>query len=435
MRFSRPSRRPTRGLLDRRAIRSAMMIPGVQPLHPATVQWEIEQGGLVQPADREMFQFCLQISEEPTQASNPDPRHRLRDALFAITGDDIDELVHPFLIRACGAFFDQGVAYWPMPNRELGFYRSSRALWMRKGALLPQHLDELTNEFRRQADAGFTAVDAVCSALQQLHVAPHEWEAAITAELLALPGWAGLMSRLEQEPELAPHDVLPCSLMDFLAVRLTLTVVAAVSVAGGAERLPRASDSVVSGAVDEARRYVNAAELFQVARILRIPSERLQSDIQTTLFLQREVRAFDSIERRRLWHLAYERRHERIILGPLSAHCRGQRIEPAETRPKAQVFFCIDEREESFRRHLEEIAPKYETLSAADFGVAVDYKGIDDADAVPLCPVVVKPQHAVREQPVDGIAICMSVVEPCERSGHEWFGTPGSHRELSFEAH
>ena len=52
------------------------------------------------------------------------------------------------------------------------------------------------------------------------------------------------------------------------------------------------------------------------------------------------------------------------------------------------------------RRHLEETAPDVETLAAAGFyGIAVDYAGIDDAHGVALCPVVVKPQHAVRERP------------------------------------
>jgi hypothetical protein len=41
-----------------------------------------------------------------------------------------------------------------------------------------------------------------------------------------------------------------------------------------------------------------------------------------------------------------------------------------------------------------------ETLSSAGyFGVAVDYKGIDDPHSAAFCPVVVKPQHAVLEQP------------------------------------
>ena len=69
-------------------------------------------------------------------------------------------------------------------------------------------------------------------------------------------------------------------------------------------------------------------------------------------------------------------------------------------RPAAQVFFCIDEREESMRRALEEADPEVETFSSAGyFGVAVDYKGIDDSHGAAYSPVVMKPQHAVLEQP------------------------------------
>ena len=52
------------------------------------------------------------------------------------------------------------------------------------------------------------------------------------------------------------------------------------------------------------------------------------------------------------------------------------------------------------RRALEEVDPEVETFSAAGyFGVAVDYKGIDDPHGAALAPVVVKPRHAVLEQP------------------------------------
>ena len=48
------------------------------------------------------------------------------------------------------------------------------------------------------------------------------------------------------------------------------------------------------------------------------------------------------------------------------------------------------------RRALEEVDPDVETFSSAGyFGVAVDYKGIDDPHGAAFCPVVVKPEHAV----------------------------------------
>jgi uncharacterized protein YbcC (UPF0753/DUF2309 family) len=113
-----------------------------------------------------------------------------------------------------------------------------------------------------------------------------------------------------------------------------------------------------------------------------------------------EVKACNGLERRRILHLAYEHWHERAILHGLASHRRYRGLSCANTRPRAQVFFCLDEREESIRRALEELDPEVETFSAAGyFGVAVDYQGIDDPQGAAFCPVVVKPRHAVLEQP------------------------------------
>ena len=394
---------PVFSYLDRVLLRRTMLVPGVRSRHRATIHWELDEGKLLQgEEDSKLFSACLQrVDSAPVRKQARD--RALRDILVEATGDDLDDIVHPFLIRVCSAYLDQGLAYWPMPEREIGFYAAIRSLWRHSGAILPPHLDHLPEAFERQYLAGMTAEEAVADCLTRLQVDRASWNRVITSELLALPGWAGLMRRLEEEPELAPHDRLPCSLMDFLAVRLTLTSVSASSIAGDPAILRQLQSNPPTDLASEADRYVRAAQIFEVLRLTRITAAALsRSDRGSFHTFAHEIEAFDDIERRRVWHLAYERRHERLILGPLGAHRQSTPVVTRSERPKAQVFFCLDEREESTRRHLEEVAPEIETFGAAGFyGIAVDYAGIDDAHGISLSPVVVKPQHAVREIPVN----------------------------------
>ena len=363
--------------LHRRALRRAMLIPGVRNFDPSGISWRIEEGDLISDATHPLFTACLSRTPAPDAPAVAAPR-------------TIDDAVHPLLIRLCSVFLDQGMSYWPMPGREDGFYRSVRTLFAQYGDVSPTGLTGLGQEFRSQLARQATPLDIV---LDFLGPQPESWEATLRDELLALPGWAGLFSRLEEDPSLFPHIPVPCSLLEFLAVRLTLAKVAGAN----------AGPSPVPAPAFDARsaRLARAASLYDAARAAGLSATTINAwpPSQWQRFLQ-DVEAFHSLERRRVFHLAYERRHEQEILLGLAAHRAHLPTPDRRVRPAAQVFFCIDEREESMRRALEEVDPLVETYGAAGFfGVAVDYKGIDDARGVALCPIVVKPQHAVRELP------------------------------------
>ena len=371
--------------LRRHSLRRAMITPGVREFDAATVLWRTEQGDLArdfrQAALRALFDACF----VRTVAHEEEP----------VAGRPADEIIHPWLIRLCSVFLDQGMAYWPMPHREKGFYESVRTLLARRGGIFPQYLTGLDEEFERQEYFSFSATDAVLDYLNTQHFREAEWESVLQSELLALPGWAGLMRRLEEEPGLAPHESVPCSLMDFLAVRLTMARVASRMGAaeGGPEEHPLKTQ--------EKRRLSRTARVYDAARVVSLSADEVTklSDAEWAAFVS-EVKACNGLERRRILHLAYERWHERDILRGLASHRKYRGLSDISGRPAAQVFFCIDEREESMRRALEEGNPEVETFGAAGyFGVAVDYKGIDDAHGAAFCPVVVKPQHAVIEQP------------------------------------
>ena len=114
--------------LSRGSLRRAMITPGVREFDAATIVWRTEQGDLAKDfrraALRALFEACFARAvaheEEP-----PPPR-------------PVDEVIHPWLIRLCSVFLDQGTAYWPMPNREKGFYESVRHAVFPAGRNLPQ---------------------------------------------------------------------------------------------------------------------------------------------------------------------------------------------------------------------------------------------------------------------------------------------------------
>lgn len=411
--------------LRRHELRRLMLRPGLRSITPDNIEWLMDEEGLLdrlrddltaatrqsvlggkdeQAAVRALFAACYHRLPKPEQMVAACPA-RPRDAVLAWHEIDTDELINAWLIRLCAVFLDQGLSYWPMPLREQGFYLAVRQLMSQSGLLPPALLDGLKNTFAQQAAQHKTAAAVVLDCLHSFGVPPSEWEAVITAELLSLPGWAGLMHKLETEPALAPHESAPCSLLDFLAVRLTMTVVAtenARSLHGSVLQFwSQWRQPVTPVGPTEEQQMAQAARIFDVAQLLGLSATKINSlsDAEFNSFVA-EINAFDDWERRRVWHLAYEYRHEQEILKPLLTHRLTIDPHRPSHRAAAQVIFCIDEREESIRRALEEIDPSVETLGAAGFfGIAVNYQGLDDAHAVALCPVVVTPQHAIVERP------------------------------------
>lgn len=361
---------------------------------PETVEWNVEQSGLRKTeADRELFAVCSRLTPQPSSPERS--AERPRDGILAQTGVDIDDVVNPWLIRLSAAFLDQGLAYWPLPDKEAGLLAAALRVIAQPMAPMSEYLASLPQLCKELAGNGAAPEVIVCRALDALGVDSEARGALIQSELLALRGWAGMVSRLQEEPGLAPHERVNARLIDFLALRMLLTVAAADALLAD----PAAwQTEVPAGPSTEQRRLAAAASFCSAARILGFTADRT-ARLQA---LQAELVGFDDLERRRILHLAYELRHERQILLPMAEHRRRGQMDPSE-RLSAQVVFCIDEREESIRRHLEELAPDVETFGAAGFfGVAVHYAGIDDAHAVDLCPVVVKPAHQVVERASSG---------------------------------
>ncbi len=342
---------------------------------------------------------------EPAQADVA-PR-RPRDLLLSLTGTDTDDLVNPLLIRLCASFIDQGIAYWRMPDKHLGLLGAFRSLYGRSMGPPDRWLRGLQQRLRRQTDEGWTAERTIVEMLDVMRVPKERWLDFLQATLLSLRGWAGMMHQLEERPDRAPVEAPPAKLIDFLAVRLILDAAAAEHVAKEHFGANTTLNSLRQSAECPQQPDRTAVyEAFVVAQLAGVGPRELQSGDAAAIWLK-AVAGLGSNWKRRLLHEAYERRHRIDVLDAMLNHARlsaadGEVEGSVKPAPRFQAVFCIDDREESLRRHLEEVFPAVETYGYAGFyGVAMAYQGLEDVRSRDLCPVNIRPKHWIVEVPVD----------------------------------
>jgi uncharacterized protein YbcC (UPF0753/DUF2309 family) len=348
---------------------------------------------------------CEGVAPLPPPSAPAHRPTRHRDVLLAATGADSDLPVNALLIRFCAAFLDQGFASWPMPDREKGLYRAFITLFRQAGGAPDPWMAGLAAELNRLADQQIAPLTVIRQSLDDLGVPESKWDVFLSLTLLALPGWAGMIQNIEERGDRVHHGIPRGSLVDFLAVRLLLdrfslryTAVEELGYTGPLAGLPQAAQQR-AGAYEPPSVEQRAFAVFQLAQVLGwAPPVLCHLDRRQWAALVEEIEGFSPLERRRTYHLAYERRFVIRSLDSIALHAPVRQ----EGRPRFQASFCLDEREESLRRHLEEIAPDVETFGIAGFyGLAMYYRGAADAHFVPLCPIVVRPKHWVTEQVVD----------------------------------
>jgi uncharacterized protein len=336
----------------------------------------------------------------------PDPDVRHRDLLRKAKNVDCDQWVHELLVRFCSAFLDQGQAQWSLPCRDEGFFRAFIAFHSQRRVLRRKWERGLPAELDRIVRSGMTPLQSIEESLTLLGVRPEETFDYICASLLALRGFAGMIWQTEIRPDRVAVPSPPDTLIEFLAVRLILDRLALsywasepIQEAGSLGTLREYLTTLIEfrpEVSEEQQAYI----LFQLAQLLGWSPQRLaQLEMHDWWELSHELSRFSSHERRRTFHLAFESRVIYQALDAISNRIQFPPIRPP--RPKLQVITCIDAREESFRRHLEEVDDDIETFGIAGFfGVPMYYRGAGDAHFASLAPIVIRPKHWVAEEVV-----------------------------------
>ncbi|MDA8745156.1 DUF2309 domain-containing protein [Rubripirellula amarantea] len=346
------------------------------------------------------------ITNDDGGAVIPSSPRRHRDILLDQVGEDSDQNVHDVLIRYCSMFLDQGFADWDELPRDIGFYDAFLHLYCQRLAAPTRWMSSLQTECRRLKSQNVGPLDSIAQSLVALGVDAEEYESYITHSLLALRGWAGMVWQMETNADWAPRPAAKGSLVEFLAIRLLLDRLSITQVVrdslDDAIPLDQVRQRIDTGLAFSQKDRVEqrAFNVFQLAQVRGWLPRNLQSlTREQWRTLVSEIEAFGSLDRRRIYHRAYERKYRNETLDAIISH--GEHTIDPLPEPKFVLVTCIDDREESFRRHVEEVEPNCETVGIAGFyGTAMYYRGAEDAHFKPLCPVSIKPKHYVIEEPL-----------------------------------
>lgn len=342
------------------------------------------------------------LLRHPRPALPAPPALRHRDVLLALSAGDTDEAVHAELIRLSAVFLDHGQALQAMPGRSRGFLGAVAYLF-EAASPEPTSCHGVRDDICGAVAAGTSARAMVDAALHALGVDDDSIESYVLQTALALPGWAGMFSRLERHPHEHAGDG-SATLMDFLAVRLAHDR-RAIEARSRAAGLPVEWPALraLSSSTRPSALLLDAWLLAGLAR------EAGRTDVELTATpddaldaLWLEVASCTRVARQQVWQEAFEGRYRRQVLdGMAQLRAATRDVTPDDQRPDAQFLFCIDEREESLRRAIDEQPGCHDTFGVAGFfGLAIDFQGLDDHAPAAYCPVVVTPQHEVHEAPV-----------------------------------
>jgi len=328
---------------------------------------------------------------------------RPRDVLWTLLGEDADQLVHDVLIRFCAAYLDQGQADWGMPARGQRLWPAFCESFSQFARIRARWLKPLPSILQQLRDSEREPLDVIRDVLHSFAIPTADVPDFLRQTMLALRGWAGMIWHMESRPDRVPFPVESGTFTEFMALRLLLDQLAAQYLSKrlgpGHEHWPdlRRQAGRQGRSAHVLQLEQRAFLIFQLAQVRNWhPLELLAQTQQEWQGLLQEIEEFSGLERRRVYHHAYERAYQYRALDALSIHAQQP---PREAGlPKFQAAFCIDAREESFRRHLEVIEPRVETFGTAGFfAVAMQFRGVADAYYATLCPIVVKPKHWVSE--------------------------------------
>ncbi len=346
--------------------------------------------------DKHLWDLCVdRVSGQSLELLRSPVKWRAKEYWEKYYNEATSATTHPFIISLISSYLDQGQSFWTNPFLNKGFWnfftydvnsvKGFSAEWV-------QILGNKIQDYKNQSPT-----EIIEKELTLMGVPRENWEEVILDILFDLKGWSGMVNKLEVEPWQATVKAPPIKLVDYIAALLLIERSLDIYHA----KLHSVDLSMIYGSQDkvELRTFQLSLALYQITKSFKM-DERWMQKIQVPEVLK-IVEQIDSAERThliRVWHEAYEHHYYGEALHAFANHKRLQDNED----PEVQVFCCMDDREESLRRHIEEIAPEFRTYGVLGFfGLDMRFVSVKTQRHVALCPPVVSAKHVIMEVPKD----------------------------------
>jgi len=303
---------------------------------------------------------------------------------------------HPFMIRLISSFLDQGQSYWPNPFVDRSFWDFFLFDVLSLKGVSEGWIEKLVEKTEASKKLGPSEV--IIKELNLKKIPEDVWESYLLEILFDLKGWAGMVNKLETEPEQATVKAPNIKLLDFMAAFLLMES----SIDTYHSESASIDLQMIHGRIEkiELRSFQLALALYQITESFCLHEDwMINVETQKLLNMIDEIDQSELRDRVRLWHEAYEHHFHREALEAVSGHVL--KIKNDDIKTYAQILFCIDDREESMRRYVEETDSGIETFGVVGFfGIDMKFSGLGHSRSIPQCPPVLVPSRSIKEVPL-----------------------------------
>lgn len=262
---------------------------------------------------------------------------------------DLDSLVQPTLFRILCSYLDQGIAIWNFPVREKTFLAAIRE--MERNTLA---------SFFKGKRVKHLLLETTCEIADLLKIVVGD-ESLYTRYLFdqqfSHQGWSGMVSTIEDQP-FTILDSRQLSMHDLIVFELLMEI----------------------DALD--RQFKNGWKPLcesLVEKPIELFADVPETEMHEVLFIWQE--AFE-------WSY-----HDQVLAGILQKKNAPRQF----TKKSFQALLCIDDRECSFRRYIEEFDHESETFGTPGFfSVEFYYQPEGGKFYTKLCPAPVTPKHLIK---------------------------------------